>query len=91
MNTLHEAKQRIQDAYYDERGMAETMRKDAAVYAAIAQAEALQRIADALGQIAVTLDLGTSPTMGRIPDVLMPINIKVAEIDRSVWEEPGNA
>lgn len=42
MNALHEAKQRVQDAYYDKRGMADVMRQDAAIYAAIAQAEAIR-------------------------------------------------
>ena len=39
MNALAEAKQRVQDAYFDERGLADVMRQDAAIYAAIAQAE----------------------------------------------------
>lgn len=49
-----------------------TMYKVAAAqaYAAIALAEQLKCIADALQQIAVTLDTGTSPTMGRIPAAL---------------------
>lgn len=56
MNALYEAKQRVQDAYYDERGMADVMRQDAAIYAAIAQAEAARprfvRIGDRIINIA---------------------------------------
>lgn len=48
MNALYEAKTRIQDAYYDERGMADVMRQDAAVYAQIAVAEELAGIRAAL-------------------------------------------
>ena len=48
MDALHKARELVQDAYYDERGMADVLRQDAAIWAAIAQAEQLKRIADAL-------------------------------------------
>lgn len=50
MDALQEAKRLIEGAYYDERNMADVMRKDAAVYAAIAQAEAMQLIVKRLEQ-----------------------------------------
>lgn len=51
---LSKARQMVEDAYYDERGMQDVMRQDAAIYAAIAQAEALTRIATALESLATT-------------------------------------
>lgn len=42
----------VQDAYYDERGMQDVMRKDAAIYASIAQTKAMERIAAALEKLA---------------------------------------
>lgn len=51
MDALEKARELVSDAYYDERGMAEIMRRDAAIWAAIAQAEQLKRIADRLEAI----------------------------------------
>ena len=48
MNHLQKAVKLVDDAWYDERGMKDVMRQDAAIHAAIAQAEALERIAVAL-------------------------------------------
>lgn len=56
-DAIEQAKQLVQDAYYDERGMQDTMRADAATWAAIAQAEQLKRIADMMeGYLAIYAD-----------------------------------
>jgi hypothetical protein len=48
MDVLAKAKELVEHAWFDERGLAGVMRQDAAIYAAIAQAEALKRIAEYL-------------------------------------------
>jgi hypothetical protein len=42
MNALQKAKQLVEDAYYDERDMADVMHQDAAIYAVTAAAQAAQ-------------------------------------------------
>ena len=66
INALQKAKDLVHDAYYDERtGMSAIMRQDAAIWAAIAQAEAAQAQAEQLRRIADALEaaheLATNP------------------------------
>lgn len=42
MEALEKAKELVHEAYYDERGLADVFRQDAAIWAAIAQAQAAQ-------------------------------------------------
>lgn len=64
IDALEKAKELVQDAYYDERGLSDVMRQDAAIWATIAQAEAQQRIAVHLGNIHQTL---ITPNVDREP------------------------
>lgn len=50
MDALEKARELVRDAYYDERGMADVMRRDAAIWAAIAQTEAMQLVGKRLEQ-----------------------------------------
>jgi hypothetical protein len=57
---LQSAKDLVEAAYFDERGMADVMRKDAAIWAAIAQATAAQAQAEQLKRIADALEAKNS-------------------------------
>lgn len=56
MDALQKATDLVKEAYYDERGMQGIMREDAAIYAAIAQAQAIQRQTEVLERIAKALE-----------------------------------
>jgi pyruvate kinase len=66
---IEKAKKLLQDAYYDERGMSDSMRADAAVCAQIAQTEALNRIADALEKLSMCV-VGDGDLRVYIPDAI---------------------